>query len=182
MDISVFDTAIPGQSLTDEPGGVPWEQPPMVTTPEDAIEYHMNELNSPDVMDNLLGMIDAGIPISVMVSTMLSSAVMNGIHSADVKMLINPLMFSHVKALATAAGIDFKETMADYEDKDEMARIKRQRNLAAKIEVKKKLSGKTMDRGDQIQQSVSEAMSEDTDVEMQNEEMPTGGLMSKEQM
>lgn len=180
MAISTFDRAIPGQSLTDEPGGVPWEQPPQYDKPEDALGYHLEELSNDEVMDNILGMIDAGVPISVMVNSMLTSAVMNGIHSVDVKLLIAPLMFSHLKALAQAAEIDYKETMADYEDKDEIARIKTRRRLAAKLEMKAKLGKKSMDRGDVIQQEVAESLTEEEQMEPQ-EEAPMGGLMSKEQ-
>ena len=181
MKHSPFDRAIPGQSLTDEPGSVPWEQPAKFSKPEDALDYHISQLNQDEVLDNILGMIDAGIPIDIQVETMLTSGVMNGIHSTDVKFVIAPLMFSHLKSLAMAAEIDYKETMADYEDKEEIARIKRMQRLAAKVEVQTKLGKKKMDKGDMIQQEVSEYLTEHSEQAPQ-EETPTGGLMSKEQM
>lgn len=181
MKHSPFDRPIPGQSLTDEPGSVPWEQPPKFSEPQEALSYHIEKLSDDAVMDNVLGMVDAGVPIDIMVGTMLTSAVMDGIHSVDVKLLIGPLLFSHVKALAMAAQIEFKESMADYDDKDEIARIKRARRLASKIEMKRSMmSAKGMDAGDELQQDVAEAMLEQE--EAPQEEMPTGGLMSKEQM
>lgn len=185
MQHSPFDRVIPGQSLTDEPGAVPWEQPAMFSKPEEALDYHISELNKEDVMDNTLGMIDAGIPIDIMADSMLTSGVMNGIHSVDTKLLIAPLMYSHLKSLAMAAELDFKETMQDYEDKEEIARIKRMKRLAAKIEIQSKLGGNKMDAGDKIQQEVSQFMtqqSEEAPEEQPQEEMPTGGLMSKEQI
>lgn len=187
MAISPFDGPIPGQSLTDEPGGVPWEQPPMHSSPEAALEWHMQNLSSEEALDNFLGMIDMGVPVSVMVDTSLSMAVMNGIHSVDAKMLLKPILFSHAKALCDAAGIEYKETMADYQDKDAIAKAKRAKRIAAKLRVATE-TRKKMDKGDILQKQVAEEMVESQDYEeaetqeYEQQEAKAGGLMSKEQM
>ena len=36
MAREIFDTPVPGQSLTDEPGNYPWEHAPQYPTVEDA--------------------------------------------------------------------------------------------------------------------------------------------------
>ena len=36
-----FDTPIPGQSLTDEPGNYPWEHPPQYVTTDGAADHYI---------------------------------------------------------------------------------------------------------------------------------------------
>lgn len=189
--VDVFNGPIPGESLTTEPGNYPWEQPPLYVDPMDALEYHMEQLTDEKVTDNVLDMMDLGVPVSVVADTMLSSAIMNGIHTVDVKMLLKPVLHMQLKALADVANIDYKETMADYNDKDEIERIKRRKRIAAKIDVQSKLRGKTKDKGDMLQQDVAEMLvSQEQEQEMPQQEMapeaetmaPEQGIMAKEQM
>lgn len=190
---SILTGPIPGESLTTEPGNVPWEQPPMYADPMDALEYHMERLADPEVTDNVIDMMDLGVPISILADTLLSSAIMDGIHSVDIKFLLKPVMAMQLKALAEVANIEYKETMQDYDDKDEIARIKNQRRIAAKLTVASKLNKKSMDKGDMLQQDVAEMMQsqegsqeeqapEAMPQEEMTNEMPQQGLMAKEQM
>ena len=36
---------IPGQSLTTEPKGFPWERPPEIDKPEDALKFYANNMS-----------------------------------------------------------------------------------------------------------------------------------------
>jgi len=187
----LFNGPIPGESLTSEPGNYPWEQPPLHADPMDALEYHMEQLTDEKVTDNVLGMIDIGVPLSIVSKTMLSSAIMNGIHSVDVKMLLEPVLVMQLKAIAEVAGIDYKESMDDYNDKDEIARIKTRKRIAAKLDISSKLKSKTRDKGDMLEEDVSdmllekepqEDMAMPQQEEMSAEQPPANGIMSKEQM
>ena len=187
--VDVFNGPIPGESLTTEPGNYAWEQPPLHADPMDALEWHMEQLTDENVTDNVLDMMDLGVPVSVVADTMLSSAIMNGIHTVDVKMLLKPVLHMQLKALADVANIDYKETMADYNDKDEIARIKRRERIAAKIDVQAKLRGKQKDKGDMLQEEVADMLMNE-EQNMPQEEMapeaetmaPEQGIMAKEQM
>ena len=182
----MFNGPIPGESLTAEPGNYPWEQPPLHADPMDALEWHMEQLTDEAVTDNVIGMMDLGVPISVVADTMLSSAIMNGIHSVDVKMLLKPVMHMQLKALADVAGIEYKEHLSDYQDKDEIARFKRQKYIAAKLKMQAATGGKPKDKGDMLEADVAEMLMQ----EPQEEEMkpeaetmaPEQGIMAKEQM
>jgi hypothetical protein len=183
--VDVFNGPIPGESLTAEPGNYPWEQPPLHADPMDALEYHMEQLTDEAVTDNVLGMIDLGVPISVITSTMLRTAVMEGIHSVDVKMLLMPALTLQLKALAEVAGIDYKETMDDYTDKDTVNTIETRRRIAAKLDVQSKLKGKPKDKGDMLEEDVAEMLMEEEETQeaaMIEEQAPAEGIMSKEQM
>jgi len=182
----MFNAPIPGESLTTEPGNYPWEQPPLHADPMDALEYHMEQLTDEKVTDNVIDMMDIGVPVEIIADTLLTSAIMNGIHSVDVKMLLKPVMHMQIKALGDVAGIDYKEYMSDYDDKEEMARIKRQQRIAAKLGVQSKLSGAPKDKGDMIEADVAEMlMNEPQEEEMASDTettAPEQGIMAKEQM
>ena len=63
---SVFLNApIPGMSLTTEPGNRPWENPPSMTTVEEALEYYANRIFRADqfARDDLLDVLESGFPI-----------------------------------------------------------------------------------------------------------------------
>lgn len=181
----LFNAPIPGESLTTEPGNYPWEQPPLHADPMDALEYHMEQLTDEKVTDNVIDMMDVGVPVEIVADTMLTSAIMNGIHSVDVKMLLKPVLHMQVKALGDVAGIDYKEFMSDYDDKDEIARIKRQNRIAAKLGIQSKLKGAPKDKGDMIEADVAEMLMNEPQEEMTPEAetmAPEQGIMAKEQM
>ena len=51
---NIFDTPIPGQSLTNTPGNYPWEHPPQYTNIEDATEYVWDILHREENLDQVL--------------------------------------------------------------------------------------------------------------------------------
>ena len=163
---------VPGHSLTDEPKAFAWEQPPQINDPEDVLDYYIAKVSDREVSDNVLDMIDLGLPISVVADAMLSKGVMDGIHTVDAKLVVKPQLGMLMKKMAEEAGIAYKETMDDYRDKDAEARHKRMRKLAAKLAIRDKHK---MDKGDVIQQEVAETIVEEPADE------PAQGLMAKEQ-
>ena len=48
MEEFLLQAPIPGQSLTDEPKNFPWERPAEMSDPEEAIKFHLENLNEPD--------------------------------------------------------------------------------------------------------------------------------------
>ena len=55
-----LDAPIPGQSLTSEPKNRPWRNPPQLDTVEDAMEYYLPRLSSPELAPRLLEIIERG--------------------------------------------------------------------------------------------------------------------------
>lgn len=104
-----FNKPIPGQSLTTEPGNAPWEQPPKFSDPEEALDWHLQKYNDPDVIEDLVFMLDQGLPVSTIVETVTSKAVMEGYHSPDVSLLIQPIMHEQYKRIAESAGVKYRE-------------------------------------------------------------------------
>lgn len=186
---TLFEGPIPGQSLTTEPKNVPWEQPPKYADPMDALEMYMERLADPESQDELIDMLDIGIPISIVVDTMLSGGVMDGLHSVDTKLLLKGVIATQIQTIAEVVGVDYKLTMADYVNMDAKKEERMRQKLATKLELEI-AKGEESDPGVQMQQDVLESMQseepmEEEPVEMAEEtmeEMPAApaGLMAKE--
>jgi hypothetical protein len=184
MSLSPFDGPIPGQSLTAEPGNAPWEKPSKFSDPLDAFEMYMEKLGDEEVIDDVMDMLDIGVPVSVVAGTMLSMGVMEGMHTVDVKLLLKPLLMTQIKTLADVTGVDYKMTMADYRDKDAEAEQRRRAKLAAKLAQRTGAVKGTPDMGEQIVQEAQTTLEEPTMEEQQPMAAPEApqGLMAKEQM
>ena len=187
MSLSPFDGPIPGQSLTSEPGNAPWEKPSKFSDPLDALEMYMEKLGDEETLDDVMDMLDIGIPVAVVAGTMLGMGVMNGMHTVDVKLLLKPLLMAQIKSLADATGVEYKMTMADYRDRDAEAEQRRRAKLAAKLGMRTEGVSKP-DAGQEIMMKVEgeieqTEMQEEPVIEapMQDEQQPQG-LMAKEQM
>ena len=68
---SMFDTAIPGQSLTKTPNLYPWDKPPMLNTPDEAMNYFIDKFDNDANAEKLLSLIDSQIPVSVIADSLL---------------------------------------------------------------------------------------------------------------
>lgn len=104
-----LDGPIPGSSLTRAPGNAPWEQPPMITDTNEAISYHLRKFENEEIIDDLLFLLEQGFPISTFVECITSMAVMEGVHTVDVSVLVSPVIHEYIKAMAEAAEIKYVE-------------------------------------------------------------------------
>ena len=111
-----FDAPIPGQSLTAEPRSRPWNNPPQLDTVEDAMEYYLPKLSSPEFASRLLEVIERGIPLTSLAETIVTGGAMQGIHSIDVGMLVSPILVVFMEGMAEIAEIEYN--LGD-KDKDE---------------------------------------------------------------
>ena len=62
---------IPGESMTVKPGTYPYENPPLIDGPVEAMEYIMDVYLQIENQDMFLKMIDSGVPIEYLVSALL---------------------------------------------------------------------------------------------------------------
>lgn len=179
MSLSPFDGPIPGQSLTAEPGNAPWEKPSKFSDPLDAFEMYMERLSDDEVLNDVVDLIDSGAPLDSISGAMLSTGILRGMHTVDVKILLRPLLTAHIKSLADAIGIDdYKITFDDYRDEQEEEALKLKNRIKAKLD---KVKG-SLDEGEQIMEKIEESISTEGEVQeaVPTEEEPKG-LMAKEQ-
>ena len=179
-----FEAPIPGQSLTGEPRQYPWESPPELDKVEDVIKFYIDKLSSQEVMDDLFIALDEGFPLNILVKSILTTGVMEGVHSIDVSMIVAPVLHEYILGAAKIQGVKVKERPTT---KDEELSAKEKATLAASIERGLEKSPKE-DMGREI---LEEALSfvqggaeepEQEDMPMEEEAMPEEkpmGLMSR---
>ena len=158
----MIDAPIAGQSLTAELGNRPWQQPPQYSTVEDALQYYIPRLTNPEMLDDLLNVMETGIPLTTLANAIQSSGVMEGKHSLDIGILIMPVLMETMAYLAEESGIEYEvgTNKKIGSDKPSSAAI------ARAIAMVKKEQGELVEK------------SEEEQVEMELEE-PSGGLMSR---
>ena len=110
MTEAALMAAVPGQSLTDYPKNYPWERPPEITDPNDAIKFHIDRIADEDVIDNVLDLLEFGIPAKTLSESIMTAAVGSGIHSIDVSLIIEPIVRDFMMKAADMAGVNYKET------------------------------------------------------------------------
>lgn len=123
--MELLKAPIPGQSLTDEPKNYPWENPPEITDPEEAIAMHMSKFNDPEVIDNMLDLLDVGFPVRALAESILTASVAAGWHSIDVSLIVAPFIHEHIISMANEAGISYVEGF----EKDEEAEQEKERQF-----------------------------------------------------
>ena len=127
--MELLKAPIPGQSLTDEPKNYPWENPPEITDPEEAIAMHMSKFNDPEVIDNMLDLLDIGFPVRALAESILTTSVAAGWHSIDVSLLVAPFIHEHIISMANEAGVSYVE---GFEKDEEAAQEKERQFILAK--------------------------------------------------
>ena len=106
----MYDRPIPGQSLTAEPKNAPYENPPQITNPKEALMHHIELLSTPEATDDILFFIsDLGVDVKTLAEGALRQAVMGGVHSIDVSLIIGPVVHEFIRGIPLAAGIEFDE-------------------------------------------------------------------------
>lgn len=136
----MFERPIPGQSLTAEPRSQAFERPPEITDPIEAIDAHIANLSKDGAMEDVLYFLEFGIDLVTLVQGILRSAVMEGIHSIDVSLIIAPVLHEYIKGFAEIAKIEYDEGFEDAEGKKVLAYkrdVARAKNMLKKLKEEK---------------------------------------------
>ena len=107
LEETLFNAPIPGESLVAELGGRPWQTPPKMTTVDEAVDYYMERMSSEEFMEQVVDVLESGVPIAVVANTIQLASVMDGIHSVDVGMLVVPVIIEMLMLLGDSAGIEY---------------------------------------------------------------------------
>jgi hypothetical protein len=173
----VFSAPIPGQSLTDEPKNYPWERPPEINDPREAIKFHIDGINRPEALDNIIEMLQIGVPVNALAETALTTAQMEGIHSVDVSLIIGDVIKEELISIAEEAGIDY--TTGDEPSEADIKEREEEQVLAL---LRKKIgAADEMDAGVEMMQQTADMMADEEepqeDIEAEAEPM----MMDQEQ-
>jgi len=100
-----FDTPIPGQSLTDEPGNYPWEHPPQYPSMEEATEFLWDKMTEPEIAEQIIAMLDAGVPVETLARTALFGGFLNGKFTPDVAFTIVEPVIKMIATIGITANV-----------------------------------------------------------------------------
>jgi len=170
MTEAALMAAVPGQSLTDYPKNYPWERPPEMTDPNEAIKFHIDRISDPEVIDNVLDLLEFGIPAKTLSDSMMTAAVGSGIHSIDVSLIIEPIVREFMMEAANMAGVKYKETFKP----DKMTMAER---ASIFDDVVESIPEDKRDKGFEVVKEAAESMKEKP-VEEETKEEPKG-LMAR---
>ena len=120
----LVDGPIPGMGLTHEVGGRPWQKPPQYNTVEEALEYYIPRFSDPKVVDQLLDVMELGIPLTTIADAMQSSAVMEGMHTIDVGILAMPVLIEMMAYIGDESGVEYDLGLEERIDDDEISDTK----------------------------------------------------------
>ena len=156
----MIDAPIAGQSLTAELGNRPWQKPPQYTTVEEALDFYIPRLTDVETQDDLMNVIELGIPLTTIADALQSGGTMDGKHTIDVGILIIPVLIETLAYLAEEQGVEYVTgTEKEVSDTPSSSTVA----LAIK---------KIKEKSDEPQEI------EEPEVELELEE-PSGGLMSR---
>jgi hypothetical protein len=107
----LLDGPIAGQSLTAEINGRPWLNPPQYTTVDETIEYYLDRMSSEEFTDQLVDVLEMGVPVTTLANTIQLGSVMDGVHSVDVGMLVMPFIMEMIMLVGESSGVKYDSGM-----------------------------------------------------------------------
>lgn len=109
-----FNAPIPGQSLTKAPKQYPWERPPVITDPEEAMQMHLTRISQPDQLEAVLNIFEMeDLSIKAVTNGIIRGAVANGVHSIDIGMIVAPVLHEFIKQATKAVGLEVDDGFVD---------------------------------------------------------------------
>ena len=106
-DNITLNSPIPGQSLTAPLGDRPWQKPARLSTPDEALAFYIERMTKTDRANELLDILENGVPVDTLVDIVQQGGVMEGIHSLDVGIIIAPALTEVISNMAEAAEVDY---------------------------------------------------------------------------
>lgn len=171
FNVDPFSKAIPGQSLTDELGGRPYEKPPSVTSPKEAMDNIVQSLEEEPSRTEFLKLLDAGLSAETVASAIVLKMFSEGVITPDVAEILKPALVGYITKEAVDAGIEGinvvnelpKEGMDAMDHSMLMEKVNPQKHARIRQEDSEEIAGdKLMDMIDFPEESEEEMSEEDT--------------------
>tara|TARA_R100000426_G_C4808434_1_gene105457 strand:- start:119 stop:844 length:726 start_codon:yes stop_codon:yes gene_type:complete len=111
---------IPGQSLTNSPeSAYPWESPPTLTNPREALDVIVAEIMQPEAVKNIVNALANGAAVGDIGSAILYAKFTEGDITPDIMMLLaEPVMYT-IMAIGEEANIKYNIEGNDLDEFDE---------------------------------------------------------------
>ena len=102
-----LDAPVPGEGLTHELGDRPWQKPAQLTNVDEVMPFYREKILDEEFIPQLLQVIELGIPLTTIANAMQSAAVMEGVHSIDVGVLMLPIVVELLKFVAEKNNVKY---------------------------------------------------------------------------
>lgn len=131
----VLGAAIPGQSLTANPGQFPYEKPPLTSDPMEASEAILETMLKPHAKSSIGKLLDMGVSAEMLASSYVVGGVAEGLFDADVAEIIKPALIMNIVGIADDLGVEDinvldtapPKGMAEHEHLEMMAKVSPER-------------------------------------------------------
>jgi hypothetical protein len=175
----MLNAPIPGQSLTVEPKNLPYERPPELADPEDALIYHIDRLTDERRMGGAILLLENGLDIRTVTEGILRKGVYDGIHNIDVSLIIGPAVHEYIKTTADMIGVDYKE---GFETDDQDKELAYTFNSTRAKKALAKIGADPKEAVAAVEAPQEEDMTDMGDIEMEMEQPKPKGLMARSTM
>ena len=140
---NIFDTPVPGESLTKTPGNAAWENPPQYVNVDEAAEYVWEKLHEEKFLDQVVSFLSNDVPIEAVARMILFGGFVEGKWTADVAILLSEIIFKQIMASGMNAGVKnmkmfLKDTSNNQFHKD-FVQFKMEKNKTPEISDNKKV-------------------------------------------
>ena len=112
-DNVTLDAPVPGQSLTAPLGDRPWQKPARFSQPDVALAFYVDRITKEERANNMLDILENGVPVDVLVDIMQQGGVMEGVHSLDTGIIIAPALVEVISSMADNVGIEYTKFSTD---------------------------------------------------------------------
>jgi hypothetical protein len=171
----VLGAAIPGQSLTSNPGQFPYEKPPLTSNPVDAADALVETMLQPHAQKAIAQLLDIGASAEMIASSYVLGGVAEGLFDVDVAEIIKPALILHIVGIADDLALEDINVLdsappqgpSDGEHLETMSKVSPER-------FKKRYIDSMSDNNTE-----DEMMSEEEDMMMENELPMLEGFISR---
>ena len=102
---NIFDSPIPGESLTKTPGNAAWENPPQYVNVDEASEYIWEKLHEEKFLDQVVSFLANDVPIEAIARMILFGGFVERKWTPDVAILLSEVVFKQIMAIGMNAGV-----------------------------------------------------------------------------
>ena len=140
---NIFDSPIPGESLTKTPGNAAWENPPQYVNVDEASEYIWEKLHEEKFLDQVVSFLANDVPIEAIARMILFGGFVEGKWTPDVAILLSEVVFKQIMAIGMNAGVKnmkmFLKDTSNNQFHKEFVQFKMEKNKTPEISDNKKV-------------------------------------------
>lgn len=108
-----YERPIAGEALTRPPKRYPMERPPLYPDPAEALDKVFDMLATPTMTRQMLNMLDSGVPLDLLVASMLDNFVGEGATTPQAAITMSPALTTMVMRMAEAGKVQFRLSTDD---------------------------------------------------------------------